>query len=119
MRRHFGDARKPGHFHSDLLNPLDMLRGNTNDHVDRARYGMDGLHGGDRPHFRCDLGTANATLKPNHQISTLACAATTFEDREAGDRAGGLEFGKAILCRGAREAKIPRKRNNWAARVAS
>ena len=49
-----------------LLDAIDMLCGNANDHVDLARHRMNSFHRRDHPHFRDDLGTANAALKLNH-----------------------------------------------------
>ena len=93
MCRYFGDAGKAGQLHSCSLDPLDMLGGNANDHVNRTRHGMDGFDRGHRPHLRCDLGAASAPLKPYHEVGHLTGLTIAADNCKSGDGAGGLQLG--------------------------
>ena len=113
-----GDARQSGHFRTGFFNPVDMLCSDANNHIDSARDRMDGLHCRNHPHFRDNLSAAETPLKLYHQISALAGASVSIDNREAGDGAGSLQFGQPILRCGTGEAEIACKCDDWTTRVA-
>ena len=101
MGRYFGYARKAGQFHSRPFDPLDVLGGDANDHIDRPRHGMHCFDSGHCSQLWGDLGAACAPLEPNHEIGHLTSLTIAVDNRKSGDGTGRLQLGEAILCGGA------------------